>query len=136
MPTESEIKLARYSEVAKEADDFGRVIGVRRLRPSEQTKIAGYTSELTGYDEQITAKGEKIQIPHRMPMILAAAVCLIDDSHIPFPRSRGELDAIYDRLDVEGIKAAGTAFIKLEGGRRPTDENDVVVGPLDETKNL
>lgn len=113
MSTESEAKLARYSETVKEADAFGRVIGVRRLKPSEQTKIAGMTSELAGSDEMQNEKGIKIQVPHRMPLILASAVCSIDDSHIPFPRNRAELDAIYDRLDVEGLEAAGKAWLKL-----------------------
>lgn len=130
MSTESEVKLARYSEVVKVADDLGRVIGVRRLKPSEQTKIAGMSSELTGYDEMTNTSGNKVQIPHRMPLILAAAVCMIDDSHIPFPRSRGELDAIYDRLDKEGIRAAGEAMIKLN----PDLAEDTT--PQDESKNL
>lgn len=113
MSTESEVKLARYSEVSKVADELGRVIGVRRLKPSEQTKIAGMSGELTGYDEMTNSSGDKVQIPHRMPLILASSVCMIDDTHIPFPRNRGELDAIYDRLDKEGIAAAGQAMIKL-----------------------
>ncbi len=48
MQTESEIKIARYQTVEKEADGFGRLIGVRRLKPSEQTKLAGMTADLTG----------------------------------------------------------------------------------------
>lgn len=134
MPTESEVKLARYSEVVKEADEFGRIIGVRRLKPSEQTKIDGMTSELFGYDEMTNDKGEKVRIPHRMPLLLAAAVCYISDTngevHVPFPRSRGELDAIYDRLDTEGISAAGKAFVKLTGIEVEVKE------PLTEAKNL
>lgn len=132
MSTESEAKLARYSETAKEADEFGRVIGVRRLKPSEQTKVAGFTSELSGYDEMMNSKGEKIQVPHRMPLTLAAAVCMIDDAHIPFARNRGELDAIYDRLDVEGLAAAGRAWQKLNPQLMGVD----LVDPKDEAKNL
>lgn len=132
MSTESEIKLARYSEVTKEADEMARVIGVRRLKPSEQTKIAGMTSELSGYDEMTNDKGVKIQIPHRMPLLLAAAVCMIDDSHIPFPRNRGELDAIFDRLDKEGIAAAGKAWVKLN----PRTDDDDDVSAFDSAKNL
>lgn len=129
MTTESEAKLARYSEIMKEADAFGRVIGVRRLKPSEQAKIAGMTSELVGYDELLNESGAKVQVPHRMPLLLAAAVCMIDDSHIPFPRNRGELDAIYDRLDLEGMEAAGKAWLRIS----PRSEN---TEPLDEAKNL
>lgn len=129
MVTESEVKLARYSETIKEADDFGRVIGVRRLKPSEQTKIAGMTSELFGYDEMIDDAGNKHQVSHRMPLLLAAAVCQIDDSLIPFPRNRGELDAIFDRLDAEGLKAAGRAWVKLNPA-------DIEINPKVESKNL
>lgn len=125
MSTESEVKLARYSEVAKVADVLGRVIGVRRLKPSEQTKVAGFCPELYGYDEMTNTKGDTIRIPHRMPLILASSVCMIDDVHIPFPRTRGELDAVYDRLDKEGIAAAGEAMIKLNPDleTRETDED-------------
>jgi hypothetical protein len=113
LQTESEIKLARYSQVEKEADAFGRLIGVRRLKPSEQTKLAGMTADLTGSDEIVNDEGKKVMIAHRTPLVLAAAVCRIDESHIPFPRNRGELDAIYDRLDIEGLTAAGKAMGRL-----------------------
>jgi hypothetical protein len=113
MPTESEIKLARYNKVEREADKFGRLIGVRRLKPSEQTKAAGLTADLSGSDEVLSETGEKILVPHRLPLMIAATVCEIDGDPIPFPRSRGELDAIYDRLDVEGLAAAGTAATRL-----------------------
>ena len=63
MLTESEILLARYKAVEKEADTLGRVIGVRRLKPSEQTKVAGYCPELTGYDEVEGPDGNKVRFP-------------------------------------------------------------------------
>lgn len=128
MSTESEVILARYKTVEKEADSFGRVIGVRRLKPSEQAKIAGMCSDLAGNDEVIGPDGEKVQIPHRMPLLIASTVCMIDGTHIPFPRDRRELDAIYDRLDQEGITAAGTALARLS-------EDDPTV-PVDASKNL
>lgn len=136
MTTESEVKLARYSEVAKEADELGRVIGVRRLKPSEQTKVAGMTAELYGYDEMTNEKGEKVQLSHRMPLLLAAAVSMIDDAHIPFPKHRGELDAIFDRLDEEGIRAAGKAWAKLNPPTPTADGGTVIVDQRDEAKNL
>jgi hypothetical protein len=142
MTTESEVKLARYSEVIKTPDAFDRVIGVRRLKPSEQTKLSGMTPELTGYDEATNDKGEPIRIPHRMPLVVAAAVCYISDSqgeaHISFPRNRGELDAIYDRLDGEGIKAAGNGFGKLMSAdiaAAAVADSDIPVDPLAESKN-
>jgi hypothetical protein len=129
MTTESEAKLARYSQVEKEADKFGRVIGVRRLKPSEQTKVAGMCADLTGSEEILSDTGEKLLIPHRMPLLIVAAVCMIDEIHIPFPRNRGELDAMYDRLDVEGLSAASTAMGRLNQSENTAD-------PIEEAKNL
>ena len=128
MLTESEVKFARYSTVEKEVDKFGRVIGVRRLKPSEQTKLSGLTADVSGSDEAINENGEKVTIPHRMPLLIAAAVCMIDDVRIPFPRTRGELDAIYDRLDAEGVAAAGAALVRLS-------QADSVEDALVEAKN-
>jgi hypothetical protein len=128
MPTETEAKLARYNTVEKEADDFGRVIGVRRLKPSEQTKVAGMTADLTGHEEAMNPEGEKVQVSHRLPLMIVAAVCMIDDARIPFARNRGELDAMYDRLDVEGLAAAGRALMRLNPPEAAGD-------PLDEAKN-
>ena len=127
MTTESETKLARYKTIEKEADAWGRVIGVRRLKPSEKTKLTGMTTDLTGSEEVIGPNGEKILVPHRLELSIAATVCVIDESPIPFPRNRGELEAIQDRLDDEGIRAAGLALIRLNNG--------VVDAPVEEAKN-
>lgn len=131
MSTESEKKLARYNHIEKEADDFGRVIGVRRLKPSEQTKVAGMTADLTGHEEVLNPEGDKIQVSHRLPLMIVAAVCYINDEQgevrIPLARNRGELDAMYDRLDVEGLAAAGRALVRLN----PPEAHD----PLAEAKN-
>ena len=127
MSTQSEIILARYKRVEKEADTLGRLISVRRLKPSEQAKVGGYTADLTGFDEIITPDGKKINFPHRMPLAVAAAVCEIDGSPIPFARNRGELDAIYDRLDVEGLAAASIAISRLQDEATPD--------PVDAAKN-
>lgn len=130
MPTESEIKIARYSKIEKIADDFGRLIGVRRLKPSEQTRIAGMTADLVGSDEVIDPNtGAVVKVSHRLPLMIAAAVCEIDGNPIPFPKTRGELDSIYDRLDTEGLTAAGIAatVLQREGGQ--------IEDPLAEAKN-
>jgi hypothetical protein len=118
MTTESETKLARYSKVERESDAFGRVIGVRRMRPSEQVKITGMTSDLAGYDEETVtdeATGEvnMVRFPRRLSLFLASAVCEIDDVKLALPINRSQLDAILDRLDREGIAAAGKAFARL-----------------------
>jgi hypothetical protein len=129
MHSETEIKLARYSTVEKEADDFGRVIGVRRLKPSEQTKFAGMTADITGHDETMGHEGLMVQVSHRLPLLITASVCLIDEARIPFPRNSGELYAMYDRLDAEGLAAASRAMVRLNQTLAATD-------PVDEAKNL
>jgi hypothetical protein len=128
MSTESDIKLARYNAREKESDTLNRVITVRRLRPSEQTRIAEYTANVTGADEVVGPNDTKMVIPHRLPLMLAAAVCQIDESPIPFPRNRAELDAIYDRLDEEGLAAAGRAVTRLQMGES--------LDPIGDAKNL
>jgi hypothetical protein len=60
--------------------------------------------------------------------LIAASVCMIDEARISFPRTRGELDAIYDRLDAEGMAAATKAMINLS-------KVDGVDNPREETKN-
>lgn len=124
MTTESEVKLARYNTIEKEADAFGRIIGVRRLKPSEQVRIAEFTSDLTGSDEVEGPDGEKFTLSHRMPLIMAASVCMIDDARIPFPKNRAELDAIFDRLDSEGMIAASAAMTRLtkDDSGKPAEE--------------
>jgi len=112
--TESEVRLQRYRQVEREADAMGRLIGVRRLKPSEQGRLQGMTSDLGGQEEvENSETGEIMKVSHKAPYFIAAAVCEIDGVHITFPRHRGELDAIYDRLDIEGISAAATALARL-----------------------
>lgn len=120
MPTETEIKLERYSKVEREADAFGRVIGVRRLKPSERARVTGMIADISGeetgkFKDPETGEDKDFSFPNRAPFFLAAAVCEIDTAKIPFPKSRGELDAIYDRLDTEGVLAAGIAIGRLVG---------------------
>jgi hypothetical protein len=144
MSTESEILLARYRQVERESDNLGRIIGVRRLRPSELTKLAGMTPELGGVEdvpeigEDKQRTGRSIPISRRMPLMIVAAVCEIDDGRgnlqrIPFPKSRGELDSIYDRLDTEGIDAASRAFLKLVESTSPIRTEEEA---KEEAKNL
>ena len=129
-PTESEAKIARYNRIEREADKWGRIIGVRQLKLSERSKISRMTADLTGVDEvPNTVTGEIMRVPHSLTHFLAAAVCEIDQAPIPLPRNRAELDAILDRLDNEGIAAATTALVRLTDAQAATD-------PKDEAKNL
>lgn len=129
MSTESEVRLARYKKIERQDDELGRVIGVRRLRPSEQSKLNGMTEDLSGSDiVKAQDTGEDVSLSHRLPLMIAASVCEIDQIVIPFPRTRAELDAIYDRLDVEGLSAAGKALTRLVAG-------DQIINPVDAAKN-
>lgn len=131
--TESEIRIARYRQVERETDAMSRCIGVRRLKPSEQGRLQGMVQDLQGSEMvKNPDTGEEMSVSHKTPYFIAAAVCEIDATPIPFPRSRGELDAIYDRLDVEGITAAASAMTRLVTPKTDDNEDD---DPLAETKN-
>ncbi|UGY23720.1 hypothetical protein HU675_0038205 [Bradyrhizobium septentrionale] len=123
-PTQSEMIMARYKRIEREADDLGRVIGVRKLRPSEQTKLTGMTPDLAGSGEHITPDGVKHFVPDRLPLAIAAAVCEINSAPIPFPRTRGELDAVFDMLDAEGLAAASRALAKLQTAETQVDSKE------------
>ena len=114
VPTASDEVLQRYRHIEREADSRGRIIGIRRLRPSEQSKITGMTPDLGGYDLVPTGDDAKpIRLSHRMPLMMAASVCEVDGNPWPFPRNRAELDAAYDQLDAEGIEAIVAAATRL-----------------------
>ena len=109
----------RYNESAQATDVFRRVIVVRRLRPSQQSKIEGMMHDLAGSIEVTDeATGKKGHIPRATRHFIAAAVREIydvDGVHkvYPFPNSRAELDAVFDYLDNEGVDAAGEALFTL-----------------------
>ena len=114
--TASEEILQRYRHIEREADSLGRIIGIRRLRPSEQAKIVGMTSDLGGYDlvpnlEDETQKPSRFS--QRMPLMMAASVVEIDGNPYGFPRNRAELDDMLDRLDAEGMLAIVVAATRL-----------------------
>jgi len=114
--TASDEILNRYRHIEREADSRGRGIGVRRLRPSEQSKIVGMTPDLGGYDILPSLEDESKpagRLSHRMPLMMAASVCEIDGNPMPFPRNRNELDSIYDQLDAEGLEAIVAAATRL-----------------------
>jgi|ERR1700733_61552 len=136
--TPSDEIVNRYSKVERVADALGRIVGVRRLRPSQQTKINEMTPGLAGDDETIvldekTGAEMVMKIPRRMQMNVAAAVCEIDSVPIPFARNRGELDSIYDRLDREGMDAAMQAFFRLIP-KRASDDGEEAGDSTDDAK--
>ena len=111
--TPSEEIITRYARIEREADAFGRIIGVRKLKISQQTKVSELTPGLEGSAEVELTDKRIVTIARRTQMLIAAAVCEIDQVAIPFPKSRGELDAIADRLDEEGLVAAMVAYARL-----------------------
>lgn len=113
----SEEIIARYNKIEREIDDFGRSIGVKRLRPAQSLKVVGMTPDLEGITMSIDAgDGKTAEVPYRAQALFAASVVEIEGVPIPFPRNRAELDAIMDRLDSEGMNAAAKALTKLTAG--------------------
>ena len=128
---ELEFRRARYAHIERETDRLGRVIGVRRLKLSERTRLTSMTPDLGGLDEMQREDGTVTLIPQRAQYHIVAMVCQINDAMIPFARNRGELDAILDRLDQEGIEAAGAAVNRLMADDGPEGE-----AQFDKAKNL
>jgi hypothetical protein len=129
---ELELRRARYSHIEREADAMGRIIGVRRIKLSEITRLTAMTPDLGGMDEiqNPDQPGATMLVQQRSQYIIVAMVCEINNAHIPFARNRGELDAIMDRLDREGMEAAGIAAMRLMA-------EDATEGtPIERAKNL
>jgi hypothetical protein len=124
--TPSEERIQRYSQIEREADGLGRLIGVRRLKISQQIKVEEMTPALDGTTTLTDKDGIERKIPRRSLPMIAAAVCEVDNNPIPFPRNRGELDSVMDMLDGEGFAAASIAFGRLN----PPDvvEGEIVSG--------
>jgi hypothetical protein len=139
--SEAEAK-ERYKQIDREADDWNRIIGVRRLRPSEVSKLIGMTPELGGHDvsnvtSDETGETREVQVPHRAALFIAGAVCEIQRLDQPvgkltFPRNRAELDSVYDTLDTVGIAAAVKALTRLSESDKAAD----VQGVIDSAKNF
>ena len=129
-------RAAKYNRVERVADTLGRVIGVRRLKPSQQLKVEEYSSDLTGSQSFTDDEtGKTIEVPRRTILFYAAAVCEIDETPIPFPRNRGELDAILDALDDEGLAAVSAALVKLAAATKAADPDDDDKTPGERAKN-
>jgi hypothetical protein len=108
-----EIILARYKTVEREADALGRVFGVHRLKPADKIKIR---------EMAVIADPNVLGT-----LMVAAAVCEIDSVPVPFPKSRGELDSRINMLDEEGMVAATTAYIRVEGLKVDGEDQEDVI---------
>ena len=107
-------RAAKYNRIERVSDSLGRVIGVRRLKPSQQLKVEEFAGNLTGTVTMTDDRtGSSIEVPRRFPLMIAAAVCEIDETPVPFPKTRAELDAVLDVLDEEGMAAVVEAFGKI-----------------------
>jgi hypothetical protein len=116
---EIKARADRYNRVEREADVWGRIIGVRRLKGSEEMRIIGMTPDVDGTEPAIvvddkTGMEKTIQIAKRAPFFIAAMVCEVDGIPFTFPKTRGELDSVFDRLDREGRDAAVKAIVRME----------------------
>lgn len=116
LPAKAEL-LARYQKKEVEADKFGRLITVVRLRLSESISIRRMAET-----EDDTAL---------IYMLAAAAVRAVDDIAYPFPRNITDLNATIDALDQEGMEAALEASVKL----RITEEQETVDPKASPTPN-
>jgi len=124
--TPSQEYLAKYKHIEREADSLGRIIGVGRLRPSQQIKISEMTPGLEGDTEMSGPNGEPIRMSRRGIPLLAASVREIDNNPIMFPRNRAELDSIMDQLDEPGMTAALQAMLKLNPPKPETDDGELL----------
>jgi hypothetical protein len=120
--------LDRYKEIVKEADTLGRVIGVGRLRLSQQIKIQEMTPGLDGEIESTGPDGNPITISRRVVPIFVASVREIDGHPVMFPRNRAELDSIMDRLDEPGLIAVIKATERLSFSQRVSMPEENVDG--------
>jgi hypothetical protein len=125
--TATEARLARYKQVEREADEWGRIIGVRRLKPSEMGKLTSMIADISGFDEHTREDGTVVKVDRRTPYLVIGMICEIDSAHIPFAKNRAELDSMYDVMDQEGLVAASKAVGRLQ--------IDAVDDPKVEAKN-
>ena len=125
----SEEILARYRRIERETDSFGRSIGVKKLKPSEQRKLKILTPGLDGSTEVRSDDGKVSHIPDRFEMMVVASVREIEGNPVTFPKSEGELDAVYNALDREGLTAAITAYVRLY------DDETAGGGTVEDAKN-
>jgi hypothetical protein len=77
-------------------DKLGRRLGVKRVSASLRRRVLKAMS---------AANGDK---PQLLFMAMIACACVsIDDAPVPFPTTELQIDALIDRLEQEGLDAAG-----------------------------
>jgi hypothetical protein len=116
---------SRFKQIEREPDSLGRIIGVGRLRISQQVMISEMTPALDGETEMNSGTGRAFKMSRRAVPVVAASVREIDGHALPFPKTRRDLDGRMDLLDEPGIQAAVVALARL-GGATSTNEPDQV----------
>ena len=128
-------KRAEFDKVEHVVDTFGRDIGVKRLRPSQQLKIEELAGALTGTTTIMDDNsGKTFEVPRRMPLILASSVASVDGNPVPFPKSRVEIDSVLDMLMDEGLTAVMEGLGKLNAPAAPAANGETATA-ADEVKN-
>lgn len=108
MTTASEEILARYQKTFSEADKFGRVITVGPLRPADELRVL----RMIGTDERT----------NQVTYLALASIRKLDDAVISKAQNLGELDALLNKLDREGMDALGAAYRKMKEADAPESE--------------
>ena len=108
MPVLDEIR-AKYAKTEKVVDKYGRIITIRLLTISQRTDIRKWA----GTDDAAV----------QAPMLFSASVCAINDLPYTFPKTEGELKAVMDMLDDDGMLSIARAYQKLVPDT--TEEEDI-----------
>jgi hypothetical protein len=115
---------SRFKEIEREADSLGRIIGVGRLRISQQVKVAEMTPGLDGDSEMTGPNGATFSISRRSIPVIAASVREVDGNPVSFPKTRQDLDGRMDLLGEPGIQAAVVALARLGGAQKEAVEEE------------
>lgn len=137
LPMSERIKARaeRYNRIERVDDSLGRVIGIKRLKPSQQVRVQEMAPGLDGVTMAPAPDGGMIEVPRIAPLMMAAHVVEIDGSPWPFPKTRADLDLIFDTLDGEGLEAVAKGLAALAKADQPEDEDGEVKSVKDRAKN-
>lgn len=94
-------------------DSFGRIIKVRAITALQRMRMFEAIGALSR---------NEMYLGHAS---LACSVVSIDGEPVRFPGSKREVEALVDRLDNEGLAAAGVALAKLNGAEIDPETGDL-----------
>ena len=115
--SEDVIKKAAKTKTVISAD--GLTLVVRRLGPLQRMKLADVVGPMSAQNPAYIGTAA-----------IAASIVSIDGEPIPFPANKRELEAIVQRLDDDGISAAGDALAELNNITHDEDGNVYADGKL------